>query len=172
MPAGAILRDRPDFGMVNDLQTRLFQTRQLSTALAAPLSAEDQCVQAMDDASPTKWHLAHTTWFFERFILEAHAPGYRVFDERFNFCFNSYYETQGKRQPRQHRGLLTRPGADEVRAYRVHVGAALRQMFASGLRDAPEVARLVETGINHEQQHQELLMTDILSLFALNPLRP
>ncbi|MDB5594526.1 MAG: uncharacterized protein JWM36_1487 [Hyphomicrobiales bacterium] len=172
MPAGAIVRDRPDVGTVTDLQTRLFQTRQLSTALAAPLSAEDQCVQAMDDASPTKWHLAHTTWFFERFILEAHAPGYRVFDERFNFCFNSYYETQGKRQPRQHRGLLTRPSANEVHAYRGHVDAGLRQMFAIGLGDAPEIARLVEIGINHEQQHQELLMTDILSLFALNPLRP
>ena len=172
MTTGALFREQPISTLVNDPESRLFQTRILSSELAAPLSAEDQCVQAMDDASPTKWHLAHTTWFFERFILEAHVPGYRIFDERFNYCFNSYYETQGKRQPRQHRGLMTRPGADEVAAYRAHVDAALRDLFASGLGENPDVARLIEIGINHEQQHQELLMTDILSLFAAGPLNP
>jgi ergothioneine biosynthesis protein EgtB len=156
----------------NDLQARLFQTRRLSTELAAPLSAEDQCVQAMDDASPTKWHLAHTTWFFERFLLEAHVPGYKVFDDRFNYCFNSYYETQGKRQPRQHRGLMTRPSAEEVAAYRAHVDDALARMFATEIGARDDVLKLVEVGINHEQQHQELLMTDILSLFASGPLQP
>ncbi|MDB5508458.1 MAG: hypothetical protein JWL93_927 [Hyphomicrobiales bacterium] len=156
----------------NDLQARLFQTRRLSTELAAPLSAEDQCVQAMDDASPTKWHLAHTTWFFERFLLEAHVPGYKVFDDRFNYCFNSYYETQGKRQPRQHRGLMTRPSAEEVAAYRAHVDDALARMFGTEIGARDDVLKLVEVGINHEQQHQELLMTDILSLFASGPLQP
>lgn len=154
------------------LAARLFETRAWSQTLAAPLSAEDQCVQAMEDASPTKWHLAHTTWFFERFILEPHLPGYEICDPRFNFCFNSYYETQGERHPRPKRGLLTRPSADEVRFYRAHVDRALHELFALPLSDQPDIARLLEIGINHEQQHQELLLTDILALFAQNPLRP
>jgi ergothioneine biosynthesis protein EgtB len=112
------------------------------------------------------------TWFFETFILQHHLPGYRIFDEKFNFCFNSYYESQGERQPRPKRGLLTRPTHDEVLAYRAHVDDALHALFARGVDSAGEVARLVETGINHEQQHQELLLTDILALFAANPLRP
>jgi ergothioneine biosynthesis protein EgtB len=127
-------------------------------------------VQAMDDASPTKWHLAHTTWFFETFILSKHLPGYRVFDDSFNYCFNSYYESQGARQPRPRRGLLTRPPIERVLAYRAHVDEGLQALFAHGA--SPEVARLIEIGINHEQQHQELLLTDILALFAANPLRP
>jgi ergothioneine biosynthesis protein EgtB len=124
----------------------------------------------MPDASPAKWHLAHTTWFFETFILGRHLPGYRVFDEAFNYCFNSYYETQGARQPRPKRGLLTRPSIEQVMAYRAHVDDGLRALFARGV-DA-DIARLVEVGINHEQQHQELILTDILALFAANPLRP
>ena len=100
------------------LKSRLMETRALSTELAAPLSDEDQVVQAMDDASPTKWHLAHTTWFFEAFLLTRFLPGYRVFDERFEYCFNSYYESVGPRHPRPKRGLLTRPSSGEVRAYR------------------------------------------------------
>jgi ergothioneine biosynthesis protein EgtB len=155
-----------------DQAQRLFATRQVSLDLAAPLSPEDQVVQAMEDASPTKWHLAHVTWFFETFILQQHLPGYRIFDEKFNFCFNSYYESQGERQPRPQRGLLTRPSHDEVLAYRAHVDEALQMLFARGFEPAGEVARLVEVGINHEQQHQELLLTDILALFAHNPLRP
>jgi ergothioneine biosynthesis protein EgtB len=152
------------------LENRLLDTRHLSHELAAPLSPEDMTVQAMDDASPTKWHLAHVTWFFETFILTRHLPGYRVFDETFNYCFNSYYESQGARQPRPRRGLLTRPSIDRVMAYRAHVDEGLRALFDRGV-DAG-VARLVEVGINHEQQHQELLLTDILALFAANPLRP
>jgi ergothioneine biosynthesis protein EgtB len=155
-----------------DQAQRLFATRKLSLDLAAPLSPEDQVVQAMEDASPTKWHLAHVTWFFETFILQHHLPGYRIFDEKFNFCFNSYYESQGERQPRPKRGLLTRPTHDEVLAYRAHVDDALHALFARGVDSAGEVARLVETGINHEQQHQELLLTDILALFSQSPLRP
>src|SRR5262245_60332648 len=152
------------------LENRLLDTRHVSHELAAPLSPEDMTVQAMEDASPAKWHLAHVTWFFETFILAKHLPGYRVFDETFNYCFNSYYESQGARQPRPKRGLLTRPPADRVMAYRAHVDDALRSLLARGI-DA-EIARLIETGINHEQQHQELLLTDILALFAANPLKP
>jgi ergothioneine biosynthesis protein EgtB len=152
------------------LKSRLMETRALSTELAAPLSDEDQVVQAMDDASPTKWHLAHTTWFFEAFLLTRFLPGYRVFDERFEYCFNSYYESVGPRHPRPKRGLLTRPSSGEVRAYRAYVDEALDRLFEQDL--APEAAGLVELGINHEQQHQELLLTDILALFASEPLKP
>jgi len=154
------------------LENRLFDTRHLSEDLARPLSPEDMTVQAMEDASPTKWHLAHVTWFFETFILTKHLPGYRVFDETFNYCFNSYYESQGPRQPRPRRGVLTRPSAERVLAYRAHVDAGLADLFARGVETGSEIARLIEIGINHEQQHQELLLTDILALFAANPLRP
>lgn len=151
---------------------RLMETRAKSLELAEPLSAEDMVVQPMDDASPTKWHLAHVTWFFETFILKKFLADYRLFDETFNFCFNSYYESQGARQPRGHRGLLTRPSIDRVMAYRHHVDDALTRLANLPESHCTEVQRLVEIGINHEQQHQELLLTDILSLFAANPLRP
>jgi len=141
-------------------------------ALAAPLGPEDMIVQAMEDASPTKWHLAHVTWFFETFVLLPFAPGYRVFDERFAFLFNSYYESQGARHPRPKRGLLTRPTIEEVFAYRAHVDEALAAFLAEADGLDAEAARLIEIGINHEEQHQELLLTDILALFAANPLRP
>ena len=154
------------------LENRLLDTRRLSHELAAPLTAEDMTVQPMEDASPSKWHLAHVTWFFETFVLAKHLPGYRPFDDTFNYCFNSYYESQGPRQPRPKRGVLTRPSSERVLAYRAHVDEALVKLFAAGVDPDPEVARLVEVGINHEQQHQELLLTDILALFAANPLRP
>jgi ergothioneine biosynthesis protein EgtB len=152
------------------LHYRLIAARRLSMELALPVSDEDQVVQANDDASPTKWHLAHTTWFFEAFVLKSFLEGYRIFDERFEYCFNSYYESVGARQPRGKRGLLTRPSADEVRAYREHVDAALDRLCGRGLE--PRALELIELGINHEQQHQELLLTDILSLFASEPLKP
>ena len=154
------------------LRHRLFDTRRRSLELAAPLTPEDMTVQVMDDASPAKWHLAHVTWFFETFILAKYFPGYRLFDAAFNYCFNSYYESQGLRQPRPKRGVLTRPSSERVFAYRGHVDAALAELFAAGLERDGEVARVIEVGINHEQQHQELLLTDILALFASNPLRP
>jgi ergothioneine biosynthesis protein EgtB len=163
--ATAAPRTEPD-----SLRERLMATRALSSELAAPLSDEDQVVQVMDDASPTKWHLAHTTWFFEAFLLKRFLAGYRVFDERFEYCFNSYYESVGPRHPRPKRGLLTRPPAQDVRAYRAFVDAALDRLFDTAL--TPEAAQLIELGINHEQQHQELLLTDILSLFAAEPLKP
>lgn len=152
------------------LGQRLMATRALSHQLAEPLSDEDQVVQAMDDASPTKWHLAHTTWFFEAFVLSQFLPGYKRFDDQFEYCFNSYYESVGPRHPRPFRGLLTRPSRDAVRAYRAHVDKALEDLLSRDVTD--EAATLIELGINHEQQHQELLLTDVLSLFASQPLKP
>ncbi|HEX4325493.1 MAG TPA: ergothioneine biosynthesis protein EgtB [Burkholderiales bacterium] len=144
--------------------------RQQSISLVQGLSDADATVQSMDDASPAKWHLAHTTWFFEEFILGAHAPGYRVQDERFRYLFNSYYETVGPRHPRPRRGMLTRPTLSEVLAYREQVDAALAPLLEAGLPAA--AAQLVELGVHHEQQHQELLLTDLLHLFAQSPLKP
>jgi ergothioneine biosynthesis protein EgtB len=166
----AVLLDNTHRTPAQSLYDRLIATRRLSAELARPLSDEDQVVQANDDASPAKWHLAHTTWFFEAFVLKPFLEAYPLFDERFEYCFNSYYESVGPRHPRPKRGLLTRPSADEVRAYREHVDAALERLFAINLQ--PRAAGLIELGINHEQQHQELLLTDILSLFAGEPLKP
>jgi ergothioneine biosynthesis protein EgtB len=146
---------------------RFSEVRGLSEALAAPLSAEDQSVQSMPDASPAKWHLAHTTWFFERMILRA-MPGYEVFDPRYDELFNSYYLGLGTPFTRARRGLLTRPSAAEIRDYRHHVDDAMERLIASG--DAP--MDTVELGLNHEQQHQELLLTDIKHALACNPLLP
>jgi len=155
------------------LRDRLFKTRRLTEALAEPLSQEDQVVQAMDDASPTKWHRGHTTWFFEAFLLEPHLPKYRRFDDQFQYCFNSYYEQAGPRHPRPLRGMLTRPSVDEVCKYRNYVDEGLANLFAAYGAELPtQIAELIELGINHEQQHQELILTDILSLFAANPMRP
>src|SRR5690242_16163377 len=130
---------------------------------AAPLSAEDQVIQSMPDASPTKWHRAHTTWFFEQFLLVPHADGYVPFDDRFAFLFNSYYVAAGPRHARPKRGLITRPGMAEVAAYRAHVDAAVERLIADvSAAKLADVLRVVEIGLNHEQQHQELILTDIL----------
>ncbi len=159
-----------------DLQTgdvslgeRYRRVRALSHALVAPLSDADATVQSMDDASPAKWHLAHTTWFFETFVLRDHVAGYQRHDERFPFLFNSYYEAEGRRHARARRGMITRPTLDEVRDYRDSVDAAL----LAALPDLPAAARdLVSLGCHHEEQHQELLVTDMLHLFGENPLEP
>ncbi len=144
--------------------------RAQTVALAAPLSAEDQCVQAMPDASPTKWHLAHTSWFFEAIILQPLLTGYRVFDPHFLYLFNSYYEGLGARQPRPERGMITRPPLAAVLDYRAHVDEAVERLIASITASRWDEARaLIELGLHHEQQHQELLLTDIKALFALNP---
>jgi ergothioneine biosynthesis protein EgtB len=150
---------------------RFYRTvRHASRSLAMPLSDADATVQSMADASPTKWHLAHTTWFFEAMILVPHLSDYRLFDEKFHFLFNSYYETIGARQPRPKRGMLTRPTLETIYAYREHVDAAMEELL--GIEPSANAAELVELGCHHEQQHQELLLTDILHLFSQNPLRP
>ena len=155
------------------LAQRYEEVRAESVARAAPLSAEDQAVQSMPDASPTKWHLAHTSWFFEAVVLQPHDSGYNLFDERFLTLFNSYYESLGPRHPRPQRGLLTRPALEQVHAYRAHVDAAMRSFIATAQDTAWEAAApLVELGLNHEQQHQELILTDILHALSCNPLLP
>ncbi|MBV8793028.1 MAG: ergothioneine biosynthesis protein EgtB [Pseudolabrys sp.] len=140
---------------------------------AAHLSAEDQVIQSMPDASPTKWHRAHVTWFFEQFLVVPNNPGYRAFDERFPFLFNSYYVAAGPRHARPQRGLITRPNGAEVTAYRAHVDAAVERLI-EGIADdrVGELFRVLEIGLHHEQQHQELLLTDILHAFAQNPTNP
>jgi ergothioneine biosynthesis protein EgtB len=144
--------------------------RQSSQSLCETLSDADATVQSMPDASPAKWHLAHTTWFFETMVLRPHLPGYRVFDGSFNFLFNSYYETIGARHPRPKRGMLTRPSLAEILAYRAHVDAGVERLLER--TPSADVADLLELGCHHEQQHQELLLTDILHLFSQNPLQP
>ncbi len=151
------------------LGERLFATRRLTLDLAAALSDADATIQPFPDASPAKWHLAHTTWFFETFILRGHVPGYRPFDERYAFLFNSYYEAEGPRHARPRRGMLSRPSLDQVRAYRAHVDEQLSRALPSLPLAALD---LIELGINHEQQHQELFLTDILATFAENPIEP
>jgi ergothioneine biosynthesis protein EgtB len=148
---------------------RFLSVRVLSEQLAAPLSAEDQTVQSMPDASPTKWHLAHTTWFFETFLLRPHARGYRVFDSAYEYLFNSYYEAVGPRHPRPLRGMITRPGVEEILAYRRHVTGAMVDLIE---RDHGDWHALLELGVNHEQQHQELILMDAKHMLSLNPLKP
>jgi ergothioneine biosynthesis protein EgtB len=138
---------------------------------AAPLSAEDQVIQSMPDASPTKWHRAHVTWFFEQFLLQPFASNYRVFDERFAYLFNSYYVAAGPRKARPQRGMVTRPTATEVGAYRAHVDAAVCELIETA-ENLSEIVPIIEIGLHHEQQHQELLLTDILHAFSFNETHP
>ncbi len=138
---------------------------------AALLSPEDQVVQSMPEASPTKWHRAHVTWFFEQFLLRPHAAGYQVFDERFAYLFNSYYVAAGPRKARPQRGLLTRPTAGEVGEYRAHVDAAVCALIETA-EDFARLVPIIEIGLHHEQQHQELLLTDILHAFSHNETHP
>jgi ergothioneine biosynthesis protein EgtB len=152
---------------------RFAHVRADSEALAVNLTPEDQAIQSMPDASPTKWHLAHTTWFFETFILTRLDPEYRVFDPAFAYLFNSYYEAVGPRHPRPERGLLSRPTADIVGAYRDHVGAAVARLIEHAGEPAwHQAAPLLELGLHHEQQHQELILMDIKHVFSINPLLP
>jgi ergothioneine biosynthesis protein EgtB len=153
----------------DELAERFEATRQLSRDIAAPLSDADATIQPHPDASPAKWHLAHITWFFETFVLRDHVPGYSRFDERWAYLFNSYYDGEGERHARARRGMLSRPSLDEVLAYRDHVDAAMLEAFDT----LPAEARaLIELGINHEQQHQELMLMDMLAALAENPLKP
>jgi ergothioneine biosynthesis protein EgtB len=149
------------------LAARYRSIRSVSEALAEPLTAEDCAIQSMPDASPVKWHLGHTSWFFETFVLRPHLAGYAPFDPAFGFLFNSYYNAIGDRHPRPQRGLLSRPSLEAVRAYRAHVDAGMAALLG---RDAPFA--LIELGLNHEQQHQELILTDVKHLLSCNPLKP
>jgi ergothioneine biosynthesis protein EgtB len=155
------------------LLARFDAVRHDSEALAANLTPEDQSIQSMPDVSPTKWHLAHTTWFFETFILNRFDPDYRVYDPAFAYLFNSYYVAAGPRHPRPERGLLSRPTVDIVGAYRDHVGATMAR-FAERAAEPVwhEAAALLELGLHHEQQHQELILMDIKHVFSINPLLP
>ncbi len=152
------------------LATRYTTVRSQSLALAAPLSEAECQVQSMPDASPVKWHLAHTTWFFETFVLATHVPGHRPFDPAFKVLFNSYYNGVGAQHPRAQRGLVTRPDLATVRAWRSAVDDQMATLLAMPL--PPGVADLVELGLQHEQQHQELILTDVLHLLSCNPLAP
>jgi ergothioneine biosynthesis protein EgtB len=152
---------------------RFATVRANSCALAANLSPEDQTIQTIPDVSPTKWHLAHTTWFFETFLLTPFLESYRPFDSRFGYLFNSYYEAAGARHPRAERGLLSRPDVKTIAAYRQHVDTAMQQLIASvSEQQWPKLCDLIELGLNHEEQHQELILMDIKHVFSVNPLQP
>ena len=155
--------------MMPDNRFRL--VRAATLVLSEPLSPEDYVVQSMPDASPAKWHLAHTTWFFEEFVLQHAVPGYKFHDEQFRYLFNSYYNTVGPMHSRPHRGLLSRPTVQQVMAYRAQID---ERMHALLQRDdlSPEIQNVITLGLNHEQQHQELLLTDLKHLFSCNPLLP
>ena len=148
---------------------RFMTVRGHTERLADPLSPEDQTVQSMPDASPTKWHLAHTTWFFETFVLKPFAPRYQPFDPAYEYLFNSYYEAVGPRHPRPQRGMITRPGVEEILAYRRYVSEEIVKLLQG--RDN-RIDPLVELGLHHEQQHQELVLMDAKHLLSLSPLRP
>jgi ergothioneine biosynthesis protein EgtB len=152
------------------LAERLVATRSLTEDLAGPLSAEDQTVQSMPDVSPTKWHRAHTSWFFETFLLVPGLAGYRQFHPDYGYLFNSYYQAVGAQYPRHERGLVSRPGIQEITDYRVHVDRAMGSLLEGRLDDP--TASLVELGIEHEQQHQELLLMDIKHVLSRNPMLP
>ncbi|HEY2482861.1 MAG TPA: ergothioneine biosynthesis protein EgtB, partial [Caulobacteraceae bacterium] len=154
----------------SSLVDRYRLVRRASEALAAPLSAEDQQAQSMPDASPVKWHLAHTSWFFETFVLSPYLPGYKTFDPSYGYLFNSYYEAMGERHPRPARGMLTRPGVAEILKYRAHVDQSMERLISHGFsRPAKDLTIL---GLAHEEQHQELILMDTLNLFSLSPLGP
>jgi ergothioneine biosynthesis protein EgtB len=166
-PTSADLRADPG----DERTAKYHLVRHATCALAAPLSAEDCAIQSMPDASPVKWHLAHTTWFFETFVLEPHCRGYRVFEPAYRVLFNSYYNAVGDKHPRPERGMLSRPGLEEVLAYRRYVDKAMLGLLAQE-HPAAQVASLIELGLHHEQQHQELILTDVKHLLSRNPLKP
>lgn len=161
----AIIRD--------ELAKQYKAVRRYSLLLTEHLSVEDQNVQSMPDASPTKWHLAHTTWFFETLVLKPFLKAFEIFDPRYHYLFNSYYESLGERHPRPQRGLLTRPSLEDIRNYRQHVDNAIGELLTTCNRSTLSILEpLITLGIHHEQQHQELMVTDILHAFSCNPLLP
>jgi ergothioneine biosynthesis protein EgtB len=164
---------KPDHAALaqGELAARYPLIRKESEGLAAPLSAEDCALQSMPDASPVKWHLAHTTWFFETFVLARFARGYREAHPDFRYLYNSYYNAVGEQFPRPQRGMISRPSLEDVRGYRAHVDEAMAALLAGATLSA-EALGLVELGLQHEQQHQELILTDVKHLLSLNPLEP
>ena len=158
-------------GPLETLGPRYLRIRATTPDLCRHLQIEDYVVQSMPDVSPAKWHLAHVTWFFERFILLPHARNYKEFDERYHYLFNSYYYSVGSMHARPKRGLLTRPTVQEILQYRAHVDDAMQTLLSAEADDA-EIAMLTTLGLNHEQQHQELLLTDIKHVFSCNPIQP
>ena len=163
----------PETSLSRTLSNAYRTVRDETERRAAHLSAEDQLIQSMPDASPAKWHRAHTTWFFEQFVLGQHVPGYKVYHPDYAFLFNSYYVSAGPRHARAQRGHLTRPGVEAVTAYRQYVDAQMLAFLESASEEKlREIAPLMEVGFNHEQQHQELMHTDILHAFAQNPIPP
>src|SRR5690348_16737643 len=164
---------RQDRWDADTLVARFDEVRSHTEALAAPLSPEDQTVQSMPDVSPTKWHRAHVTWFFETFVLADHEPSFRPYQDQYWFLFNSYYEGVGPRYARAERGFITRPGAHDVGLYRADVDARMRDLVSA--LDGGSLQKLsptIELGFHHEQQHQELLLMDIKHVLSLNPLQP
>jgi ergothioneine biosynthesis protein EgtB len=158
---------------VERLNEQFLRIRKLSENLASKLQSEDTIIQAMPDVSPPKWHLAHTTWFFERFILKEQDPSYIPFNTQYDYLFNSYYETIGSYHPRHSRGILSRPSMDEVYEYRQHVNENILNLLNHYGNEVPkDIHDLVEIGLQHEQQHQELLLTDVKYNFSCNPLLP
>jgi len=156
-----------------ELAALFTRVRSTTEVLCRPLRTEDFVVQSMPDASPTRWHLAHTSWFFETFVLAHAVPGYRALDARFGVLFNSYYHAAGERHPRPERGLLSRPTVEEVFAYRAHVDRRMAGLLAGEHGPlASELQFTIELGLNHEEQHQELILTDVKHMLALNPLEP
>jgi ergothioneine biosynthesis protein EgtB len=169
----AVTATHADFAGRNPWADRLATVRRATERLTAGLTPEDQTIQSMPDVSPAKWHLAHTTWFFETFLLIPYARGYRVYHPAFAHLFNSYYQTVGTPFPRPERGLLSRPGVAEIKAYRESVTAAMEQLIAEADEETwAAVAPLIELGLHHEQQHQELILMDIKHVFSCNPLHP
>src|SRR5690554_4662208 len=155
------------------LVDRYRAVRAFTERLTDGLAPEDMVVQSMPDVSPTKWHLAHTSWFFERFVLMEHLPGYRPLEKTYLYLFNSYYQQAGERHCRDQRGYISRPTVAAVMAYRRHVDIAMGELLARPEASRPGVLReLVTLGLHHEQQHQELMLTDLKHVFAVNPLRP
>jgi ergothioneine biosynthesis protein EgtB len=154
----------------SDLLEEYLRIRAMTERLASVLSAEDQTVQTMPDVSPTKWHRAHVTWFFETFVLGEYAQGYHAFDDAYAYIFNSYYEAMGARHPRPERGLLSRPGIDEIARYRAYVDGQMDALLRD--TDQPGLVDLITLGLHHEQQHQELLLMDIKHVLSRNPLHP
>jgi ergothioneine biosynthesis protein EgtB len=173
LPAGGkgwVMAAIPDRTASISLAERFGEVRQRTVELCEPLHTEDYCVQSMPDASPIKWHLAHTTWFFEQFILKMRLPDYVSPNPRYEYLFNSYYQGAGPMHTRAERGLITRPTVAEVKSYRAHVDDHLQALL---MRDAdPALADLVTLGMHHEQQHQELMLTDVKHAFSRNPLLP